>query len=78
LAFCDAITYAGIKDIIEHCKELCYLKLDARSGLQFQIADMNAIYEQLLKTGKQVDHTKYDDNCYDHQKMHHFEIYKKG
>jgi hypothetical protein len=50
---CQSITYAGIKDIIEHCTELCDLKLKRMRGLTK--ADMNAIYKQLLKTGK-VDH----------------------
>jgi hypothetical protein len=44
---CD-ITIDGIKDIIEHCKELCYLKLENMfNGLVF-----NIIKEQLLQTGK--------------------------
>jgi hypothetical protein len=58
---CDSITYAGIKDIIKHCKELCYLKLE--NMLSFNRLDKdikcNAIYEQLLQSGK-VDHTVYN------------------
>jgi hypothetical protein len=56
---CSSITYAGIKDIIEHCTELCYLELENMSGLTK--ADMKAIYEQLLKTGK-VDYREWDNN----------------
>jgi hypothetical protein len=51
MMYCEAITYSGIKDIIEHCKELCYLKLEGMDGLTITEPDMNIIYEQLLKTG---------------------------
>jgi hypothetical protein len=60
-----SITYAGIKDIIEHCTELCDLTLKYMAGLTE--ADMNAIYEQVLKTGK-VDHYNEDRHC------HYFKI----
>jgi hypothetical protein len=63
---CD-ITIDGIKDIIEHCKELCYLKLENMfNGLVF-----NIIKEQLLQTGK-VD-LKFDS---DYQISGYFKISK--
>jgi hypothetical protein len=66
---CGYITYAGIMDIIEHCTELCYLQLELMDGLTE--ADMNAIHEQLLQTGKKVDHrSKYE-------KYHYFRITKQ-
>jgi hypothetical protein len=68
LAFCEYITYAGIMDIIEHCKELCYLQLEDMESLT--VADMTAIYEQCLQTGKEVDHkVKYGE-------VHHYSITK--
>jgi hypothetical protein len=69
MTYCSAITYAGIKEIIEHCKELCYLRLNSMDSLTE--VDMNTLYDQLLKTGKQVDHPPpihdgyYDfDHCF--------------
>jgi hypothetical protein len=38
---CHSITYAGIMDILEHCKELCYLKLEHMEELTE--TDINAI-----------------------------------
>jgi hypothetical protein len=41
-------------DIIEFCNELCFLKLAFNHRLND--ADITSIYEQLLLTGKEVDH----------------------
>jgi hypothetical protein len=51
--FCILITNAGITAIIEHCKGLCYLEFEDMLGLPD--SDMDAIYEQLLQSGRKVD-----------------------
>jgi hypothetical protein len=72
MRYCDAITYAGIKDIIEHCKELCYLSLYSMGSLtEVDMVDIDTLFDQLLNSGKQVDHHSpphdeyYDfDHCF--------------
>jgi hypothetical protein len=59
-------------DIIEHCKELCYLHLDMMAG--FTEGDMNTIYEKLLQTGKEVDHRVDLDLYIDHYYCHYFKM----
>jgi hypothetical protein len=74
MRYCEAITYAGIKDIIEHCKELCYLRLYYMDSLTE--VDMNTLFDQLLKTGKQVDHhSPTHDEYYEFD--HYFKITNK-
>lgn len=48
------ITYTGIKDIIEHCTEICLLRLQFLWGLTEE--DMDAIYEHLLQNAKVERH----------------------
>jgi hypothetical protein len=55
---CHLITITAINDILEHCKEICYLKFYNMMGLTK--ADMNYIARKLSHLGK-VDHTKVKD-----------------
>jgi hypothetical protein len=41
MTMCHCITYAGIRDILEHCKELSFLRLVNNEGLTE--GDLNAI-----------------------------------